>query len=275
MCASKVCRLLVVMGIVGLTLTVSAQQTDYVLGPQDVFSLTIWGPGGMSDRFTVEVDGTFTFPILGRVKAGGLTVRQLQDELTQRLRDGYFKDPRITITIEEHRSQHIFIIGEVKSPGTYNLTKPLTLLEALALAGSPTGNGSGVAVVRRLSSGEASRVPVTHAGPEVTEIRVDLSALQDGVLSNNPTLLDGDTIAVPRATPVYVFGHVNRPGEYTIGKQTTVRQILSLAGGVSQRGAAGRTKVIRVLNGNEQEFKVELDDHVMPGDTIVVPERFF
>ena len=68
--------------------------------------------------------------------------------------------------------------------------------------------------------------------------------MQEGVLSNNPLLRDGDTIAVPRAAPVYVFGHVNRPGEYNIGRETTVRQMLSLAGGVSQRGAAGRIKII-------------------------------
>ncbi len=63
------------------------------------------------------------FPMLGRVKAGGLTVRQLQDELTNRLRDGYFNDPRVTVGVEEYRSQRIFMMGEVKSPGTYSLTR--------------------------------------------------------------------------------------------------------------------------------------------------------
>jgi polysaccharide export outer membrane protein len=109
----------------------------------------------------------------------------------------------------------------------------------------------------------------------VAEIRVDLTALQDGMLVNNPTLRDGDTIVVPRAAPVYVFGHVNRPGEYIIGRDATVRQILSLAGGVSQRGAAGRIKIRRSTDGTEHEIKVELDDRVRPGDTVVVPERFF
>jgi polysaccharide export outer membrane protein len=109
----------------------------------------------------------------------------------------------------------------------------------------------------------------------VTERRVDLTALQDGVLDDNPLLRDGDTIAIPRAAPVYVFGHVARPGEYTAGRDATVRQVLSLAGGVSQRGAEGRIRIMRLKDGQEHEIKAALDDRVRPGDTIIVPERYF
>jgi polysaccharide export outer membrane protein len=237
-------------------------------------SITVCGQGGASDRFTIETDGTFTFPLVGRVKAGGLTVRQLQDALTHQLADGYFKDPRVTVVVQDYRSQRIFIVGEVKNPGTFTLTRPMTLVEALALAGSTTSNAGSLALIRRRTDGQASVGPLTRTD-ESSEIRVDLTDLQEGVLSKNPILRDGDTIAVPRAAPVYVFGHVGRPGEYTIGKGATVRQVLSLAGGVSQRGAEGRVKIVRVVDGNEQEIKVALDDRVKPGDTIVVPERFF
>jgi polysaccharide export outer membrane protein len=261
--------------ITSLTVTLSGQQPEYVLGPQDVFNITVWGQGGGTERFTVEADGTFTFPMLGRLRAGGLTVRQLQDELTQRLHDGYFKDPRVTVLVEQYQSQRIFIVGEVKNPGTYSLTRSMTLVEALTLAGSTTTNAGSMAVVRRRIDGKASVGPVTEAGEGVTEIRADLTDLQEGVLADNPVLRDGDTIAVPRIAPVYVFGYVGRPGEYSIGRDTTVRQVLSLAGGVSQRGAAGRIKILRVADGREQEIKVELDDRVRPGDTLIVPERYF
>ena len=274
--SNTLARALVMTGLLGiLALSAAAQPSDYVLGPQDVFSITIWGPGGISDRFTVETDGTFIFPMLGRLKAGGLTARELQDELVNRLRDGYFKDPRITVVVDEFKSQRIFIVGEVKNPGTYSLTRPMTIVEALALAGSTTANAGNVALVRRRVDGEASKGPVSQSGADVKEIQVNLAALQEGALANNPVLQDGDTVSVPRIEPIYVFGHVGRPGEYTIGKEATVRQILSLAGGVTQRGAEGRVKIIRTVQGNEQEIKVELDDRVMPGDTIVVPERFF
>jgi polysaccharide export outer membrane protein len=269
-------RILAIIGlVVSLALPAYAQEAEYVLGTQDVFRITIFGQGGLSERFTVEADGTFTFPIFGRVKAGGLTVRQLQDDLTRRLRDGYFNDPRLTIAIEEYRSQRVFIVGEVKAPGTYGLTRSLTLVEALALAGLPTPSAGGTAIVRRRTDGHASNGPITQLGEGVIEIHSDLNALQGGMLTTNPALRDGDTIVVPRAAPVFVFGHVGRPGEYTVGRDATVRQVLALAGGVSQRGAAGRTKIVRTVEGREHELKVDLDDRVKPGDTIVVPERFF
>jgi polysaccharide biosynthesis/export protein len=261
--------------LVGLTTGLAAQQNDYVLGSQDVLSITVWGQGGISDRFTVELDGTFIFPILGRLKAGGLTVRQLEEDLTRRLRDGYFTEPRVTVAIEEPKSQRIYIVGEVRNPGTYSLTRPMTLLEALTLAGSTTGNSTGTALIRRRSATAADKGPVIQAGAGVTEIHVDLTALQAGELSTNPILRDGDTIVIPRPAPVFVYGHVGRPGEYMVGRETSVRQMLSLAGGVSQRGAAGRIKIIRVTNGTKQEIKAGLDDRVKPGDTIIVPERYF
>jgi polysaccharide export outer membrane protein len=273
---SRVCRTLLSMVIVaGLQPALLAQQTDYVLGPHDVFTITVWGPGGMTERFTVEADGTFTFPILGRLKAGGLTVRQFQDELTNRLRDGYFNDPRVTVVVDDYKSQLIFVVGEVKNPGTFTLTRSMTLMEALTLAGSPTTNAGSVALIRRRTAADSIKGPVTTQENNVTEIRVDLAALQRGILTNNPTLRDGDTIAIPRAAPVYVFGFVGRPGEYLTGGGATVRQVLALAGGVTLRGAAGRIKIIRPADGTEQEIKAELDDPVMPGDTIVVPERYF
>jgi polysaccharide export outer membrane protein len=74
---------------------------------------------------------------------------------------------------------------------------------------------------------------------------------------------------------VYVYGQVRNPGVYPIGQETTVRQALALAGGVSEFGAANRVFVLRLENGKEREIKVQLNDVLKPGDTIVVPERYF
>jgi polysaccharide export outer membrane protein len=106
-------------------------------------------------------------------------------------------------------------------------------------------------------------------------IRVDVKALQSGRLSENATLRDGDTIFVPRAELVYVFGHVHNPGAYTLQSGVTVLQALSLAGGVTDRGAMSRIRIARLLEGKRTELRVKLDDIVQPGDTIIVPERYF
>jgi polysaccharide export outer membrane protein len=262
----------------GLPLFAAAgQQLEYMLGSQDVLSITVWGQGGLSERFTVDADGGFTFPMLGRVSVTGLTVRQVQDQLTHRLADGYFTNPQVTVVVEVYESQRVFVVGEVHRPGAYPLRRQITLVEALVLAGSTTTQAGNVALIQRRADEE------THQGQTVisdnkTEIRVDLTGLKSGVLSNNPVLRDGDTVVVPpalSAAPVYVFGEVGRPGEYTIREGATVRHVLSLAGGVARRGSTGRVKILRMVDGREREIKVELDDRVEPGDTVVVPERFF
>ena len=248
------------------TCAVAAQAVDYVVGPHDVLTITVWDQTDLSGKFAVEADGTFTFPLIGRVKAGGLTLRQVEHTLTERLADGFFRNPQVSAAIEQYRSQRIFIVGEVRQPGTYPLTGDMTLIEALSRAGSTTATAAGEALV--------VRDPNQLSGSDVT--RVDIKQLQTGSAGvNNVVLRDGDTIFVPRAEAVYVFGQVKNPGAYVIQKDTTVLQALSLAGGVTDRGSTTRIKVVRMLNGQKLESKIKLGDVVHPGDTVLVPERFF
>ena len=105
---------------------------------------------------------------------------------------------------------------------------------------------------------------------------MDLRKLEGGALDRSVLLLDGDTLFVPAAATVYVSGHVKSPGAYPVGPTMTVLQAISLAGGVTDRGASGRIRIMRVAaDGSAQEIKAKLSDPVRPGDTIVVPERFF
>ena len=90
---------------------------DYVVGPQDVLSITVWDQADLSGKFTVEADGSFNFPLIGRVQAGGLTLRAIEAELKKRLADGYFKNPQLTVAVDTYRSQRVFIVGEVRVAG--------------------------------------------------------------------------------------------------------------------------------------------------------------
>jgi polysaccharide export outer membrane protein len=256
--------------------TVRAQITNYVVGPQDVLAIALYDQQDLSGKYTVEADGTFTFPLIGRVKAGGLTLRDVEQALRTKLSDGFFKNPQVSVAVEQYRSQRVFVMGEVRSPGPYPLVGDMTLIEALARAGSTTEYAAGEALIVR--STDASRtagpvLPEQESGTDV--IRVDIKALQSGRLSSNAVLRDGDTIFVPRAEVVYVFGQVNRPGSYTLQRGTTVLQALSLAGGVTDRGTTGRIRIARVVDGKKTEVRVKVEDLVQPGDTIIVPERFF
>lgn len=252
------------------------QPTDYVLGAQDVLLITSYDQADLSGKFTVETDGTFTFPLIGRVKAGGLTLRQVEAQLKKQLIDeGYFRNPQITVSIEEYKSQKIFVVGEVRLPGSYPLSGNMTLVEALARAGSTLSTASGEAVI--VHAGDNATEPTLPSAQSDKEIvRINLRDLENGIVSQNPVLRDGDTIFVPRAESIYVFGQVRNPGAYPLQqRQTSVLQALSLAGGVSDRGSTSRIRIVRIVNGEKKEVGVKLTDVVQPGDTIIVPERFF
>ena len=190
----------------------------------------------------------------------------------------------MTVAIEQYRSQRIYVVGEVRAPGAYPMSGDMRLVEALALAGSTLPTASGEAVIMRPSDEalvlESTPNSAASTGQPAEQpnnvVRVDLSALENGDLSQNVALTNGDTIFVLRAESVYVFGQVRNPGTYPLRQRnTTVLQALSLAGGVTDRGSTGRIQIVRIVDGVREEIRAELTDIVLPRDTIVVPERFF
>ena len=214
-----------------------------------------------------------------------MTLREVETQLRKDLVDqGFFRNPEVTVAIEQYRSQKIYIVGEVRTPGAYPMSGDMRLVEALALAGSTLPTASGEAVIMRqsdealvldstLNSAESTGQPTEQSG---VVVRVDLRRLENGDLSQNVALTNNDTIFVLRAESVYVFGKVRNPGAYPLQQRdTTVLQALSLAGGVTDRGSTGRIQIVRIVDGEREEIDAELTDVVLPRDTIVVPERFF
>jgi polysaccharide export outer membrane protein len=259
-----------------LAQSAAPQGTDYVVGPQDVLTITSYDQADLSGKFSVETDGTFTFPLIGRFKAGGLTLRTVEEHLKAKLKDdGYFRNPQITVAVEQYRSQKVFVVGEVRTPGPYAISGDMKLVEALARAGSTLPTASGEVIIVHPAEGHANG-PVLPSGEDAENIiRVDLRELQNGGFANNTALRDGDTIFVPRAESIYVFGQVKNPGAYPLQQRaTTVLQALSLAGGVSDRGSTSRIRIVRIVDGQKKELRVTLSDVIRPGDTIIVSERF-
>ena len=152
----------------------------------------------------------------------------------------------------------------------------MTLIEALSKAGSTTPSAADeILIVRPAPGKQKGPVMPDQATDDSSVIHVNVRDLQEGDLTKNLTLKDGDTIVVPKAQAVYVFGQVKQPGAYAIDKGTTVLQALSLAGGVTDRGSTGRIKIVRTVDGKKKELKAKLTDVVEPGDTLIVAERFF
>src|SRR6478672_5686229 len=155
------------------TLAVSAgafaqSAADYVIGPQDVLTIQVFDQADLGGKYTVETDGSFSFPLIGRVTAGGLTLRNLETELKKRLADGYFRNPQVSVAVEQYRSQRVFVMGEVRNPGPVPLTGGMTLIEALSRAGSTLPSSSGeVAIVRAPSGPKAPVKPGEDKGNEI------------------------------------------------------------------------------------------------------------
>jgi polysaccharide export outer membrane protein len=117
--------------------------------------------------------------------------------------------------------------------------------------------------------------PAPGADKQAEILKVDLRAIQLGDLDKNIPLRPNDTVFVPPAARFYVTGEARNPGAYTLSPGITVREAVILAGGFSDNASAGRTRVIREVNGQKREIKIKLEDPVQAGDIIVVKGKLF
>jgi polysaccharide export outer membrane protein len=280
-------RSLAVVVLALLVCQAAGGEEAYEIGPGDVLRVVVLGQSDMSGDMPVDSDGIVTFPILGKVKASDMTTKDLERKLTRLLADGYLKRPEVSVAVQEFRSQRVYVSGEVQRPGVYALKADRSLLALLGDVGSLTPGAGHEVVVTRPSKGPTpvAEPPASDGAPPTGEaagsppgaevFHVNLDDLRAGKPEANILLQVGDSVHVPPAAQVFVSGHVGRPGAYRYQSGTTLLEVLTLAGGVTERGASGRTKVIRTIDGKKKQIKVEMGDPVMPGDTIIVPERFF
>jgi len=146
----------------------------YVLGPTDKLRVTVFGEEALSGEYIIGSDGRLSLPLVGNVTAVGLTVSQLQDEITSAYKKGYVKDPKVTAEVISARP--FFIMGEVKSPGQYPFVAGLTALNAVATAGGFTYRAkTDVVFIRHTNEIDESKVdlmPTTQVLPGDT-IRIE------------------------------------------------------------------------------------------------------
>ena len=249
----------------------------YVIGPNDVLGIKVLGEADLSGTYAVDSDGTIRFPFLDRVPVGGKTVQEIEFALTKLLSEGFLNRPQVSVVITSYRSRSIYVLGEVRNPAKYNIEGQTTLLEVIAQAGSFTPNAAQTINVLRYKdglTGVQAGAPVVPGDPRGAEIlRVSQEDLREGRLSANIILHDGDTIFVPAAEKFYVMGFVKTPGQFVLQPGMTVRQAISMAGGLSERGSNRRIKIIRKVEGKDVELDAEMSDLVKPNDTIRVPQR--
>jgi polysaccharide biosynthesis/export protein len=241
----------------------------YVIGPQDQLAITVYDEPDLSNRYRVDDGGFISFPLISRIAAAGLTVAEFEDRLKATLANGYIRNPQVRVDVEQYRSRSIVVTGAVRAPQKLTMTgNSMTLLEALALAGSPTAEASNEVIVTRRRQNAAKP-------DDVEEIRVNRRDLELGRSGREALLRDGDIVNVPTAQRFYVDGHVRNPGPFVLDPGMTVQQAIALAGGLSERGSDRGIVVRRLIKGKTTDVEVKLDDKVQAGDTLVIRQRFF
>jgi len=238
----------------------------YQIGAGDMLKISTLDEAELTGNFRVDSDGSITFPYLNRVQAAGLTLPEFQNRIRAGLAAGYIRNPQVRVEIESYKSQSVMVGGEVRSPGKVQLTGTMTVLEALAQAGSPTTAASSEATIARKRPGAET------ADAEV--IRINWKDLQLGK-GSDVVLLDGDVLTVPKARMFYVSGHVRNGGTFVLEPGMTVQQALALAGGLTERGSDRRITAARVVKGKMANIDLKLEDKVMPDDVINVGQRLF
>lgn len=248
---------------------------QYVIGPQDNLSINVVDEMDLTGKYRVDNDGSLTFPYLGRLSVAGMSLNDLQAKLTMLLRQGYIKNPQVRVEVDQYKSRNIYVIGEVRAPGKITMSgTSMTLLEALALAGSPTSNASNeIFVVHPSKRSADGTVPAANTqGERLTVNRKDLEL---GRAGQDIVLQDGDIINVPVAQKFYISGFIRNPGTFVLDPGMTVQQAIALAGGMTERGSDRRMTVKRLVDGKLTEIQIKMEDKVQANDTIEIPARFF
>ncbi len=221
-----------------------ASTKNYVIGPEDMLEVTVWGHNDLTRTVAVSADGYFSFPLIGRIKAGGLTIRSLENKIAKVLDKDYIVNPQVTISVKAFRSKKVFILGEVVKPGAHYLSKSDTLLEVISEAGGVTqGAGREIMIVRPLSG--ATQQPASLDSKNSQIIKVDLRALLSGDTEKNIKVQNNDTIYVPKTSVFSVFGEVRKPGSYPLEKETSILEAISIAGGPSQDADPQKLELLR------------------------------
>ena len=118
--------------------TIEAGEKDYVIGPEDVLEIQVWDNPDLEQEVSVSRQGDFSYTFIGKIHAAGLTVRELEEEITSRLAKGYIVNPQVMVTVTKLRERYFYVFGEVKNPGKYEFVKGTTVLKAITTAGGVT-----------------------------------------------------------------------------------------------------------------------------------------
>ena len=272
-------------------LSLSAQSSntslDYRIGPDDLIQVTIYNIPEQEARATpravilrVSQQGMIVVPLVGEVNVKGMTIADVQRELSKRYTK-YIRNPQVGVMVTEYR-QRVSVMGAVQKPGVFELTGPKTVIDMLALAGGVTERaGNQVHVYRQDEKGDRQSIVI-----DLMVLANNSGSISQNSQAVNMPMQAGDVVNVPQSGMFFVDGAVGKPGSYALGRNYTLRQALATAGGVNdeladygavtinRRQAADKMETISV-DLNSVIAGTSSDPQVLPDDVILVPVSGF
>jgi polysaccharide biosynthesis/export protein len=271
----------------------SSSFRDYQIGPEDLLEISVLEAPDLNRSVRVTDDGAISLALLGSIQVSGLSTRELQAVLEDRLRHTYMKDPQVSVFVQEMRSHPVSVFGAVEKPGVYQIRYAKTLVEILSMAqGLAVDAGDTVIVVRHpgdpanpaLAALSTSRPtlasatsPAETAVPDPSpsglaadetfgaeSISIHLKDLLDsGNPHSNVLVYPGDQVKVARAGIVYVVGQVHKPGGFVLktNENISVLQAIALAEGTTPNSKGKEARIILAggTNGPPKEVPINLD----------------
>jgi polysaccharide export outer membrane protein len=240
---------------------------EYRLGAGDVVRVQVFQNPDLTLETRVSEGGVMTYPLIGSVQVGGLTISAAEKRIAKGLRDGGFvQQPQVNISVLQVRGSQVSVLGLVSRAGRFPLeTFNTRVTEVLAMAGGIAPNGADTVIVVGVRNGKPFRK------------EIDIAALY---LNNQPTedivVGGGDSIYVHRAPVYYVYGEVQHPGSFRVERGMTVQQALAQGGGLTARGTESRMRLHRRnSDGKVQEIKPSPHTLILPDDVLYVGESLF
>ena len=243
------------------------QRGDYQLGSGDAIHISVFQKPEMTIDTQISEKGFITYPMVGAIEIGGLTIGGAGQKISTALESGGFiHQPQVNISLVQIKGNQVSVLGQVNRPGRFPLdTRNTHLSEMLAIAGGVTAMGADIAVITGIRNGKPIRNELDIA-----------SMFLDGNFKDDVLLENGDEIFIHRYPVFYVYGEVQRPGSYRVERNMTVIQAIAQGGGPTLRGTERSLKLTRrEANGKIEKRTVSLTEMVKDGDVLYVSESLF
>jgi polysaccharide biosynthesis/export protein len=259
----------------------------YVLGPGDAISVQVVGLSEFGTHpYPVDADGTVGLPLVGRIRAEGLTLPEFEEQLVTDLKKQVLQ-PRVVTSLAERRGAPVTVMGAVNNPGTQQVQTRKTLFDVLAGAGGVKTDAGGEVTITRLRSEGPLSLPGAYEDPATGRLTAAVS-LHELLNQSNPAanivVRPHDEISVPRAQVIYVIGDVKKAGGFTLsqGGSLSTLEALSLAEGFAPNAAPKSARILRKQGAGREQIPVNLnkvlagkvkDVQLSAGDILYIPDN--